>query len=453
MDQVIVAVYLGAIFLLGMLSGRKMSSLEDFSVGGKQYSLFFIFATVSATYIGGGFSLGNAEKVYLVGIANVVVLMGFSFQQLLTALFLVPKLTRYPHAISVGDIMGYHYGKVSQVITGICAFFVCAGILAAQIAGIGYIFKTFLGIPHVSGIFIGAGIVLAYSTVGGMKAVVLTDVIQFVLLILAMPLLLVLGIKQVGGISALAASVPPLHLDIPGEMGLFPLIMFFFVFFFGEMLVPPSVQRLLLSTDMKKVQKANLYSGFLSFFYFAITGTLGLVALALLPGISPSTAIPSLVQVVLPIGIQGLVIAGIISVVMSSSDSFLNSATVAVVNDIIRPLRKEKLSPEKELKIARAMNFALGALAVVLATRSASIMELLIYAYQFWAPMIIVPLVGALLRKRVNVRQFYFGAGAGFLASFLWQALGSPVGIDTVIIGVAANLLFFLGFQDRDKGR
>ena len=76
--------------------------------------------------------------------------------------------------------------------------------------------------------------------------------------------------------------------------------------------------------------------------FFAITGMIGLVALVMNPGLNPNLSLPYVIQQTLPEGIRGLVVAGMISVVMSSADSCLNSASVAFTNDIVGPFEKEK---------------------------------------------------------------------------------------------------------------
>ncbi len=248
MDQIIVVVYLVCIFALGIWGGKGVKNLIQFSVAGRSYGTFIIFATLSASFIGGGFSMGNAEKVFLFGIVNIFALWGFSLKEILVASFIAPRMGKYPDAISVGDIMRKNYGKTGMVVSGIMAFAVCAGILGAQVGATGYIFNVFLGIPRFHSILIGCGIVIAYSTVGGMRSVVLTDVVQFVILAIGIPLTLILGINHVGGWSAMIDSVPKTHFAFPGTgKTMAQFIAFFLAFVFGETLVPTYVQRLFLS--------------------------------------------------------------------------------------------------------------------------------------------------------------------------------------------------------------
>ncbi|MFA6619351.1 MAG: sodium:solute symporter family protein, partial [Candidatus Neomarinimicrobiota bacterium] len=79
MDNVIVVVYLLIVLIVGLVAGRKVKDLSQFSVAGRSFGSFVIFATLSASFIGGGFSMGNAEKVFLFGVVNIFALWGFSF--------------------------------------------------------------------------------------------------------------------------------------------------------------------------------------------------------------------------------------------------------------------------------------------------------------------------------------------------------------------------------------
>lgn len=120
-DVVVVAVYLAMILAIGLWVGRKTTSLEEYAVVSRSFGAWVIFATMSASFIGGGFSTGNAAKVYLFGIANIVGLWGFSVKEMLVATFVAPKIARFPTAISVGDIMASAYGKPGRIITGLAA--------------------------------------------------------------------------------------------------------------------------------------------------------------------------------------------------------------------------------------------------------------------------------------------------------------------------------------------
>jgi len=453
LDFVIIALYLFAILLVGLWSGKGMKSLQDFSVSHRSYTSFVIFATLSASFIGGGFSIGNAEKVFRFGIANIVALWGFSLKEILVARFIAPRMGSFTGLISVGDIMDRGYGKTARVVSGFFSVFLCAGIVGAQVGAMGVIFNVFLGLEPIWGILIGCGIVIAYSTVGGMRAVILTDVIQFCVLAVGLPTALVFGIIKLGGISAIEAAVPASHFSIPAEtMTIGAFLSLFLTFLLGETLVPPYVQRLLIGRDAGHTARGTMLSGIFSIPFFAITGAIGLVALALDPELDPNLAMPHVVRTVLPVGVRGVVIAGVISIVMSSADSFLNGAATCCINDVVKPLRRNPLSERQELFWAKFTNGLVGIMAVIFAVKISSILDILIYAYNFWAPVIVVPLAAVLLGVRVTPVAFLAGAMAGAGGSLVWNyLLKTPAGIEGLVVGVLCNLIAFTITNRRSK--
>ncbi len=445
MQTAVLVVYLCLILAVGIWSGRGIRGLKDYAVAGKSFGMLAIFATLSASFIGGGFSMGNAEKVFLVGISNIVALWGFSLKEVLVARFIAPRMENYPDAISVGDIMETHYGPSARLFSGIFGVMLCAGILGAQVGATGYIFNLFFGIDRIWGIFLGCGIIIIYATLGGMRSVVWTDIFQFIVLAVGIPYALYAGVQHVGGWDQMVQAIPAERLSIPTDpASLIALGSLFLTFVFGETLVPPYLQRLMIGRSGNAISRGTLLSGLFSVPFFAVTGCLGLVALAMNPQIDANMSMPFVIQEALPPFAQGIVIAAIVSIIMSSADSFLNAAAIAFTNDIVHPLRKERLSEVGELRLARWVTLIVGILSIVFAISIDSILDILIYAYTFWAPTVLLPLGAAILGCQVSKRRFVFGAVAGVLGMVIWgYILNSPAGIDGLIVGLAANAAAF----------
>jgi solute:Na+ symporter, SSS family len=447
LDTCIILVYLSIILCVGLWCGKKIKTLRDFSVSHQSYSSWVVFATLSASFIGGGFSVGNAEKVFTYGIVNIVALWGFSLKEILVARFIAPRTQNFPNFVSTGDLMFEAYGNFGKIITGIFSVFLCAGIVGAQVGAMGKIFNVFLGIDPIWGIIIGCGIVISYSTVGGMRAVIFTDVIQFLVLAIGIPAALLFGLYAIGGIGALQTAVPASHFAIPGDAFTWlGLISLFLTFLLGETLVPPYVQRLFIGRDSANTVRGTMLSGIFSIPFFAVTGCIGLVALAMSPEMNPSLAMPYVIKEALPIGVRGLVIAGVISIVMSSADSFLNGASTGFINDIVKPLRKTPLGDVMELRLAKSVNLAVGIASVIFAIKIESVLDILIYAYNFWAPIILVPLAAVLLGRRTSFAGFVAGTLAGAASTLIWNhVMHAPAGVDGLVVGVLCNLLVFSG--------
>ncbi|MEM7123413.1 MAG: sodium:solute symporter family protein [Pseudomonadota bacterium] len=445
-DYIVVAGYLCIVLAIGLWTSRAIKSVDEYAVAGRSYGSIVVFATMSASFIGGGFSIGNAEKVFLFGIVNVVGLWGFSLKEILVARYIAPRMVHFPGAISAGDILATSYGRTGRMVSGVFALLLCTGIVGAQVGAIGAIFNVFLGMQIEVGILIGCGIVIAYTTAGGMRAVVVTDLFQFVMLAIGIPLVLVFGIIYVGGFDALVAAVPKDRFEVPGIhytwIGVGAL---FLTFLLGETLVPPYLQRLLISKDANKAARGVLMSGLFSIPFFAISGLIGLVALAMDPAIASNLALPHVVVNVLPPVLKGLVIAGIIAIVMSSGDSFLNSAAIAFVNDLVKPVAGSRLGELGYLRLAKAVTLIVGLLSVGFALTIESLLDILIFAYTYWAPVIVVPLAATILGYPKSTRCFVAGAIGGFITALLWnQLLGKPLLIEGFVIGALVNVALFV---------
>jgi len=444
-DNLVIVAYLLIVTSIGY-SCRKLGGFREFAISHGKYGALAVFCTLSASFIGGGFSTGNAAKVFSSGIAYPLALWGFSLQIILVALFIAPRIKAFPGAVSVGDLIEPGYGRHARVITGVFSVLICAGILGAQISALGAIFNVFLGLSVAAGIAIGCVIVFFYSTVGGMTAVVKTDILQFMLLIIGIPAVFFFGVNQVGGWQAFVGAIPDGHLRILGDgMTLAAFVSLFLVFVFGETLVPPYVQRLLIGRDAETTARGNLASGVVSIPFFVIAGSIGLIALQLNPAMNPNLAVPETVKMVAPIGLAGLIIAGIISIVMSSADSFLNASSVALVQDVWKPLRRTVPTEEQSLRLARWTNLLTGALALIFALSIPNVLDILIAAYDFWAPTILVPLVAVLIGFRVAAASFYAAVIPGVIGTLAWDRLfDRPWGIQGFLIGTLLALVGFL---------
>lgn len=104
-DISLIAVYLLIIFIVGLSSGRYVKTIKEYAVSKQSYSAPVLFATLSASFIGGGFSFGNADSVFKNGLGQATALWGFSLMLVFVALFIAPKIDNFKNCISAGDIL------------------------------------------------------------------------------------------------------------------------------------------------------------------------------------------------------------------------------------------------------------------------------------------------------------------------------------------------------------
>jgi len=444
MDSLIILIFLCLNLVIGYLSSKKIVNFETFSVGNRSFSSFLIFCTLSATFIGGGYTIGNAGKAFSQGLIYSFALLGFSLKEVLVAFVIAPKMDQFKDCHSVGDMIGKQYGLAAKVVTGILSVVVCGGILGAQFDALSAIIKATLPIDPFYGVLVGFFVLLFYASIGGMRAVVFTDAFQFMILVIGIPLTFFIGLNKVGGMEAVRLAVPEHYfnfLETPSEWMFFFLL--FLTFIFGETLVPPYVQRLFMAESTGATKKGTLWSGLVSVPIFLLCGGIGLIAFTLNPNINPNEAFPLVVNQTLPVGVKGFVIAALLSIILSSAAGFLNSASISFVNDIVKPFSKSK-GHGHFLKMARISSLLVGLIALTFAFLIENVLDILLIAYNFWSPMILVPLLASIFNVKACGRDFFVGVICGILGSLICGYCFHPtITLSPILFGILANLIGF----------
>lgn len=454
-DWVMIALYFLLMIGIGVYSAFRVKDSEDFAVAGNKIIWPVLFATLSASFLGGGSSLGRAGQTFNDGYVFLFAASGFAIQTFLSGWLIAPKLKRYPGAQTLGDIMEIHYGGAARLISAVLSLVFCAAILGAQALAIGTLFQAILGMSITTGILLGMSIVMLYSVAGGMWAVIQTDVIQFLLLGVFLPVTLIIGLHQIGGPAELAAALPLGHFSVMGNYEIITFATIFIAFFLGEALVQPYAQRAFCAPDPKNAQKGYMLSGLFGLMFFTVTATLGLVALIMFPNIAPDQALPTLVKNILPIGITGLVLAALLAVVMSTADSYLNSTAVVFVRDIYSKHINCNASSKQHLKIERWVSLIVGVVATLFALTATSIVDALLMSYSLWAPTMIIPLIGAVLFNVMSKRAALSAIFLGGATTALWNwgpfPLQELTGLTPLLAGVSMNLAIFVLIAVTDK--
>lgn len=448
LDLIIVGLYLVVTLCLGLYAGHNQKSMRDFAVADKTFSTSILVATIAATLIGGWSLIGITEKVFSIGIIYIFIFFGNTIGKFLVAQYVAPRMSEFQEMISVGEIMERFYGKYGRIITGIMGVLFCIGILGAQIAAMALFIKTFLNIPHTHGVLIASFIVIIYSTFGGIRAVTATDILQLGVLAIAIPMVANVGLNLVGGYAELFRSIPAKNLNFISE-GTTPFkYLGLFLVFWVQFIDPAVVQRLLMAKNPKPIIRAMRMAAFIDIPFYLTAGTIGLLTLVLVPHASGADAFPALLQTILPTGIRGIVLAGILAVIMSTADSYLNSASVTFVHDVIKPMCSKNFSDSKELKCTQVANVLIGVSSVWVALSFTSILDMVLIFLNFWGPVITFPLLSGIFGLRASFKAFMVGGIAGLTTAFLWMVfLEKTVGMDSVLPGMLVNAVAFFGYH------
>lgn len=430
---------------IGWRASHGINTLKSFLVSDQNFGKFALFSTIVASFVGGGVVIGTAEKAFQFGIGHTIGLLGFALQIFLTGWWLAPRMNRFRHMLTLGEVIHQYYGKVPQVLTGVLWLSFCIGILTAQMSAMGNLITSLMGYDRPISILLSASIVIFYCYLGGVRAVIATDVLQFVLLSVTLGMLTLFGIHYVGGWEVFLAKIPASHLSPTAHLSLTELLMLFGSFLLGDALIPPVFQRLIIGKNQDVVRKAYIWSGWFIIPLCFLALSHGLIARAINPNLATHDITATLFQTTLPLPLAILALMGFMAVIMSSADSYLNAAAGVLVNDVISPIKK--ISQEGGLELAKWTTIGLGLVSIYFAIVVQDILDILLTTYQFWGPTLVIPLLGILSNKALTKAGFYASVISGGLVVILWNTwdLESTTHISTLIAGIGANFMVYSG--------
>lgn len=402
-QYIIIVVYFIFIVTKGIRRSKEISDNDDFLVAGRNIGWFFLLCTMGATVVGGGASIGAIGRTYEWGILMLAVSSGWYIHFIFSGLFVAPRF-REAELYTVAGYFGYRFGAKSRFIAFILSLLFSIGILGAQMVAFGKIITTM--IPQLSyfwAVIIGGGIVILYSTAGGLLAVIHTDVYQFIILIVGFAITLILCVPDLlTSANQISVVVPTEFFQLDGGKGWLFLVTTFIAFLLGETFAPSYATRYCVAKNIKETKQGIVGAGvFLALTFPIILFFIALYARLHFPNIDPEMALPKTILKLNNPYVGGLIIAALMSAVMSSADSILNSSTAIFVKDLYEEyIAKLNTNTQKGLLIARVSSVVLGGLGILLALILPNIIDLLLLTYNLWAPGIILPVIFGIFSKQ-----------------------------------------------------
>lgn len=453
-EWIIIIAYMLFIFGKGVLKINKVDDADDYLVAGRKAPWFLIFATLGATVIGGGASIGAVGKTYEWGMLMVFVSTGTFLHFIFSGLVVAPHFRRW-ELYTVAGFFGRRFDDKTRFVAFVLSLIFSIFIIAAQMAAFGSVLSTLF--PRFAdnatmikwAIVIGGAMVVIYSTAGGILAVIYTDIYQFIILM--------------GGFLVTLAFITPdllsswghVHDVVPndffravGDKTPLFLVTTFLAFLLGETFGPGYVTRYVIGKNIKHTKWGIAGVGiFLAFTFPFIIYFIAMYAKIHFPEIAPQQALPMTIQRLHNPFVAGLIIAALLSAVMSSADSALNSATAIFVKDLFEHhLGWEDRKQGRTLKLARIMTAALGVTSTAIAVLWPDIIQLLLFTYHIWAPAIILPIVFGSISKEYTPRlstQMFTTMIVAVTATMVYRASGISENFDPAVFGVIVSLVFF----------
>jgi SSS family solute:Na+ symporter len=433
-DTVIIFASLGLVVFAVTRASHKSSTGKEYFLAGRDLSWPFIGMSLFASNISAEHVLGMAGDGYRIGMVAGGYEWVSGWDLIILAMLFAPLYLR-EKIYTIPEFIERRYGWPLRA-------FLSANLLVINVftknaidiwAG-SLLFHVLFGWNQLLLMILLSAFTALYTMKGGLRAVVYADMVQGTWLILSSALLVVLGLHAVGGWHGLVTHAPAASLQMVKPLtDELPITGFLIANFFSGLFYwcmdQTNVQRVLGARSLKDGQRGAIFAGFLKLLVPFILVLPGVIARVLYPGISRyDYAYPQLVQGLLPVGLRGLALAGLIAILMSSMSACYNASATLVVRDFVLRYKPET-TESKQVVIGRwvtVLMAVLGVLAAPLVGLSVTIWYYLqLISHYLCAPMMAVILTGVLWKK-ANTKGAIGGIIAGFCVAavvFLDQVL------------------------------
>jgi len=417
-------------------------SLLDLLLMGRQLTLPLFVATLVATWYGGIF--GVAQIAFENGIFNFVSQGIFWYlTYAIFAFFIVHKIADYK-AVTLPDLIGKMFGEKSRVLAGV--FNILNLVPIVYTISIGFLLNLILGIDFTIGIILGTSFVVLYSFFGGLRSVVYSDLFQFFIMISAVILVLFFSFYHFS--TTPLSNLPRYYFSPLAKFSLAETFAWGLIAL-STLVDPNFYQRCFAAINLRTARKGILLST-LVWIIFDLSLTLGaMYAKAIIPEADSSQGYFIYALQILPDGLRGLFLAGILATILSTLDSYIFLAGSTLSFDLVPKSWRGKLS------IHYLSIIFIGILSILMATIfDGNIKAVWKTLGSISSAALLIPVVsGYMMKKRINDNQFAITAISSAVITCVWRLGGykEKYQLDEIYIGMLTSISLILIFQLKQK--
>ncbi|MET8287015.1 sodium:solute symporter [Streptomyces sp. NPDC048448] len=441
-DYTVIVVYLAGMLAMGWWGMRRAKSKSDFLVAGRRLGPAMYSGTMAAIVLGGASTIGGVGLGYQYGLSGAWMVFTIGLGLLALSVFFSARIARLK-VYTVSEMLDLRYGGRAGVISGVVMWAYTLMLAVTSTIAYATIFDVLFDMNRTLAIVIGGSIVVAYSTLGGMWSITLTDMVQFVVKTIGVLLLLLpIAVVKAGGFSEMKAKLPTEYFD-PLGIGGETIFTYVLIYTFGMLIGQDIWQRVFTARSDTTARWGGTVAGTYCLVYAVAGAVIGTAAKVLYPTLpSADAAFATIVKDELPVGVRGLVLAAALAAVMSTSSGALIACATVANNDIwsrlrgaVRPTGEEHDGDHDEVKGNRVFILVMGVAVICTAIALNNVVEALTVAYNLLVGGLLVPILGGLLWKR--------GTAQGALASVVVGGL-AVVGL-MAVYGILANEPVYYG--------
>ncbi len=437
--------------------------MEEYFIGSRSMGGFVLAMAIVTTYTSASSFVGGPGMAYKLGLGWILLSMiqvptAFLTLGILGKRFAI--IARRTKAVTVTDMLRARYNSDIVVIfasVALLVFFMAS--MLAQFIGGARLFESITGYSYQTGLLIFGLTVIIYTTIGGFRAVVLTDTIQGIMMILASTAILFAVIKAGGGVANIMSSlqaIDPGLLTPMGAEGSIPkpfMLSFWVLVGFGILGLPQTTQKCLGFRDSKSLHNAMIIGTAVVGFTMLSMHLVGAMGRAVLPGIEiGDLAVPTITVKLLSPFWAGIFIAGPLAAIMSTVDSMLIMCSATIVKDLyfhyVAKNNEALLPPSKVRYMSLIVTSVIGLIVFFAAINPPSLLVWInLFAFGGLEAVFLCPTLFGLYWKKSNSTGAMLSM-AGGCASFFWfNITKTSIGGTTAIVPtlIIAALLFVAG--------
>ncbi|MBN6888272.1 sodium/proline symporter [Cytobacillus horneckiae] len=449
------------IYMLGMLwigyySYKRTSNLNDYMLGGRQLGPMVTALSAGASDMSGWLVMGLPGAMYATGLSASWIAIGLTIGALLNWIYVAPRLRTYTEvandSITIPGYLENRFGekaRILRMVSGLViliffTFYVSSGMVSG-----GILFESTFGINYHTGLLIVAGVTIAYTLFGGFLAVSMTDLVQGIIMVIALILVPIVTLFHVGGLGEAvdtARSINPALLDIfrgTTVLGIISLLAWG-LGYFGQ---PHIIVRFMAITSVKEIKKATVIG--MAWMIFCIVGAMfiGFVGIAFFANTNhvlddPETVFIVLGEILFHPLITGFIIAAILAAIMSTVSSQLLVTSSSLTEDIYKTFFRRSASDKELVFIGRMAVLVVSIIALALSwEKNATILSLVGYAWagfgSAFGPLIILSLYWKRMTSWGALAGMIFGAAT----VIIWSAVGLSDTLYEIIPGFIVSLI------------
>lgn len=450
-------IFIGFLFtnlVFGLYSSRGVINIRGYAIGNKDFDTATLVSTIVATWVSGQFFFTFLSESYSHGISFIwAAVLGDFLCLLLIGKVFAPRMLEFLGTLSIAEAMGDLFGKNVRIITAISGVIGVVGIIAVQLKIAGVVFGYALGIDGIYGVIAAGTIISLYSSLGGVKSVTLTDVVQFITFGVMIPALshfLFAGINNNQVILDTLNNNPSFNyqecFDFSSSSIYYSIVLFLFCVI--PSFNPAIFQRIAMAKDIQQVRHSFSISSIVCLLLAAIISWIGILVLSIHPNANEDEIFRFIIaNPAWVIGFKGFLLSGVMAMIMSTVDSYINSSAVLLIHDLQKSLNIKFI--KNELFTTRLCAMFIGVAAIGFTMLSGSFLELFIFANMFFMPVVSVPFIMAIFGFRSSGKSVLLGMAAGFIISMFGELYGDFFAVTEeiggLVPGMLANLVVLMG--------